>query len=93
MRKLFLIIAGLMMSGMIATSASALPGASRAPAQVTESAVIQVHSGPHACHWVGGRWWRDTRPYSTPCYGHWPRWHRRCHCHWHHHHHHRHWHY
>jgi hypothetical protein len=50
------------------------------------SNVMQVHTGPRACHFVRGRWWRDTRPYSTPgCYGGYRRWHHhhRRHGYWH----------
>ena len=80
MRRLLIALAGILTFAAITTSAGAFPTVS--PGSVMRGAdttVVQVHSGPRACHWVRGRWWRDTRPYSTPgC--------RRGHRGWHHHH-------
>ena len=90
MRKVILLAAAFAALGLAATSASAMPGVAKAAA-TPASDVVQIHSGPWACHWVRGRYWRDTRPYSRPCYGHGWRYghhhhHRHCHCWWRHYH-------
>ena len=89
MRKVILIAAAFAALGLACTSASAMPGIAKA-AVTPASAVVQVHSGPWACHWVRGRYWRDTRPYSRPCYGRGWNYghhhHRHCHCWWRHYH-------
>ena len=77
MRKIILVFAAIAAMAGAASVAGAVPAGSLAGLkQAAESSVVQVHRGPHACHYVRGRWWRDTRPYSRPgCWGGWRRHH------------------